>query len=66
MKNAADIIKILFCVLSGLRGVFVIKITENNSTPIDAETVGKSVLTSPDNFLVIKSRIVIKNTAIKA
>ena len=48
------------------RGVFINKITENKSTPTDAENVGKSVGTSLDNFLVIKSRIVIKKTAINA
>ena len=56
----------LFCIFSGWKGVFIDKNTENKRTPIDAETVGKSVGTLLDIFLVIKSRIVIKKTAINA
>ena len=39
---------------SGWIGVLAIKIIENNNTPKDADTVGKRVGTSTDNFLVIK------------
>ena len=45
-------------------GVLIIKSIENKSTPKDADTVGKRVETSTDNFLVIKSRMVINITEI--
>ena len=51
---------------SGWMGVLANKTIENNSTPKEADTVGNSVGTSTDNFLVIKSRNVINITAISA